>query len=303
MNYLLIFILFCASSTHAFFKYDRAILHGQKNNWTESTNLLKRALIEHPDNPELLYDLGVSSYKNRDHEHALSYFSKAAQSSQASTQLQEQALFNAGNTHAALKQLPEALKAFEEVLVRNPHNSKAAHNKDIVKKMLEEQKQQEQNQDKKNNDDKKDNKQEPQEKDQSDKDPEKKKQNKQNNNEQKDNQKSEPETKNEQSQDQKKSDEQQKNDAQEKEQREQEKQQSNKQNKDTKDQQQKTKKDTGGATDASAEQQKETADQHLTPAMAGMLDEREKKDAQLNKQLMRAMAGSRGGADHDEHYW
>jgi hypothetical protein len=38
--------------------------------------------------------------------------------------------------------------------------------------------------------------------------------------------------------------------------------------------------------------------------MAGMLDEREKKDAQLNKQLMRAMVGSRtGGADHDEHYW
>ena len=155
MNYLLLLVMFHGSCIHAFLNYDRAIWHGQKNNWAQSSDLLKRELIEQPDNPELLYDLGVSSYKNGDHEHALSYFSKAAQSSKASQQLQEQALFNAGNTHVALKQLQEALESFEQVVARNPNNTKAAHNKEIVKKMLEEQKQQQQNQDKKNNEDKK----------------------------------------------------------------------------------------------------------------------------------------------------
>ncbi len=291
MNYLLLLILFHGSCIHAFFNYDRAIVQGQKNNWSKSADLLKHELVQQPDNPELLYDLGVSSYKNGDHEHALSYFSKAAQSSKASKQLQEQALFNAGNTHVALKQLQEALQSFEQVVKLNPNNAKAAHNKEIVKKMLEEQKQQQQDQDKKNNEDKKGKKQEQQKKDQSDKDPDNKEQNEQNNKEQKENEKSEPDTKNDQSKDQKKSEEQQKSDSSQKTEQDKEKQQSNASDKKSQEQQKQ-------------ESKKGTADQHLTPAMAGMLDEREKKDAQLNKQLMRAMAGSRtGGADHDEHYW
>lgn len=296
MKYLRIYFLIALPTfSWAFLNYDRAIVAGQKNNWTASAELLKKELIENPESAQLLYDTGVSSYKNGDYDYALSYFLKASETPNAPALLQEQALFNAGNTQVALKQLENALASFEKVLERNPQNAKATHNKEMVKKMLEEQKQQQQQNQKndQNKDEQKDKKEQKQKNDQKD------------NNEQNKQEQNKEQQHNNQSDKQKKNDDEQK-DKKEQEQRSEEEKQTNddKQNIDQQKKDIQQKSDTQNNAQSAPKEQQSHQEEQLTPSMARMLDEREKKDAQLNKQLMRAMAGAQpAGADHHEHYW
>lgn len=288
MNYLgIYFLIMLPALSSAFLNYDRAIVAGQKNNWAASAELLKTELIQNPESAQLLYDTGVSSYKNGDYDYALSYFLKASESAQAPALLQEQALFNAGNTQVALKQLENALNTFEKVLEKNPKNAKAAHNKEIVKKMLEEQKQQEQqDQNKDTNKNEKQDKKENNEQNQKEQNKDQQQENKDQKNDQKKNDSSEKEKK---EQEQKF----------EQEKQSQENKQSSDQKKDAQEQS-----ETQNRAQSSPKEEQSNPEQQLSPNMARMLDEREKKDAQLNKQLMRVMAGAQNaGADHHEHYW
>lgn len=286
MNYLgIYFLIMLPALSSAFLNYDRAIVAGQKNNWAASAELLKTELIQNPESAQLLYDTGVSSYKNGDYDYALSYFLKASESSQAPALLQEQALFNAGNTQVALKQLENALNTFEKVLEKNPKNAKASHNKEIVKKMLEEQKQQ-QDQNKDTNKNEKQDKKENNEQNQKEQNKDQQQENKDQKNDQKKNDSSEKEKK---EQEQKF----------EQEKQSQENKQSSDQKKDAQEQS-----ETQNRAQSSPKEEQSNPEQQLSPNMARMLDEREKKDAQLNKQLMRVMAGAQNaGADHHEHYW
>ena len=145
---IIVILLKTTFFTQAIFDYDRAILQSQKGNWQESTQQLKKVLAEQPDRPDILYDSGVSAYKNNEFDKALTYFNKAAQEINAPQALREQAYFNAGNAHVSLKQLQEAIDAYDKVLALNPDHEKAKHNKEVVKKMLEKQKQEQKDQEK-----------------------------------------------------------------------------------------------------------------------------------------------------------
>lgn len=298
-NSLFVFMLILSLQMDGFLPYDRAIVQGQKGNWQSSTDLLKQELSKNHNDPQVLYDTGVSSYKNGDYEHAVSYFLKAADSSQAPTTLQEQALFNAGNAHVSLKQLEQAISTFERVLALNPHNAKAAHNKEVVKKMLEEQKrQQQQKQDTKEDSPKEDSDQQ-QKNDQSshDKNKEDQKTDKQDAQNQADNKKEEDNKSKSQSSEQRNKD------AQE-EQKQSSQEQSKKAQNETSQVRKEKEQQSQSASAQDAPTKDEKPEQQMSATTARLLDEREKKDAQLNKQLMRMMVGSQNaGADHNEHYW
>lgn len=296
-------VLLWMNNSFGWFNYDRAIIHGQNDKWIESKELLKNELIKKPENAGLLYDAGVSSYKSGEYDKALSYFNKTAQHTNSSKSLQEQAYFNTGNTHVQLKQLQEAIDAYDQALALNPENERAAHNKEVVKKMLEQQKQQEQKQDKKDQQDKnkekenKENQQQDQNQEQQkDKKEEEQKQQQPSQDQEKQEKESQQNKSQEQQQEQKSSEE--KKQQQSKQQQEQEKKEAQEK------QQQESQKNDGSAANAEQKQQKENDEQKLSPALARVLENQEKKDAQLNKQMMKAMAGAQaGGSGHDEHYW
>ena len=190
---MMLVILFClfTINLHGLFDYDRAILKGNNNDWNSSKELMKKVLVDNPESPTILYDAGVSSFKAGDYEQALSYFTKAEQKS-TDRILQEQSLCNAGNSLVKLKKLPEALATYDKVLDLNPNNERALHNKEIVKKMMEQEKQQQQQKNKENNQDKKNQeKDQNQEEDQEKKSSEQQKKEQEQNQEQKNNQQSE----------------------------------------------------------------------------------------------------------------
>jgi Ca-activated chloride channel family protein len=142
-------------------KYSTAAHDAQKGKWQEASENINQLLINHYDRADILYDAGVAAYHNERFAVALTHFDRALQKTQDKT-LQERIHFNKGNTHVALKELPQAIQDYQTVLSSNPDNKQARHNLEIVKKMLEQQKQKQQDQDEKNKDNSKDDKKEDQ---------------------------------------------------------------------------------------------------------------------------------------------
>ena len=295
-----------SSTTHALFNYDRAIILGQKGNWQQSSNLLKNSIIQNPDRADIVYDLGVSTYKNAEHDKALAYFNQAAHISH-DRPLKEQALFNAGNAHVQLKQLHEAITKYDEVLSLNPEHVKAKHNKEVVKKMLEQQsaddkskadkQKQNQQKDEKDTEQNKNNQQDEQKK-QDNKDSDQQ-QDKQNNKKDQDKQDQNPKNQDQkkqeqQSQQDKKQEQQKESDGQ----REKQPQSSGQEQSSLRDKASADKQQSGAPENPQAGNE-----QKLTPALARILQEHEKKDADLNKKMIKAMAGTQKGSTHGNNCW
>src|SRR5437762_10717456 len=90
----LLMIISCINDTvYPIFDHDRAVFAGQQGQWDKAYADLKVLLIDKSDDPSVLYDLGVVSYKMEDYEHAQSYFDAAAHNNSASNLLKERAYF------------------------------------------------------------------------------------------------------------------------------------------------------------------------------------------------------------------
>lgn len=308
--------------------YDAAVARGQSGNWTTAKQQLTTLLAEEPDRADILYDTGVASYKLGEHEKALAYFNKAAEQGNQDKNLQEQIHFNAGNAHVQLKQLQEAIDAYDRVLALNPTHERAKHNKEIVKKML---KQEKQDKNKKKKQDKKDKKDEQEQNDQ-DQSENKDEQNQNNDQKEKDDQQSSGKK---QSQQDGQKDEQEQNggdqdkneqdksgkeksrdmkpqDKKGTEQASHESSSQNKEKKEDKGQQEKSSsqnqqqmaQQSGKEKDAYKEEgDKDQLGSPLDARTARLLAQQEKKDAQLNKQLIKAMVGTKGGPRNEYNNW
>ena len=165
-----------ASSSGAMRKYEA----GQyKDAYAEYNRLLNRR----PDDVRLQYNAGAAAYQAKKYDAAAKHFSSAVTS--PDLQLQEQALYNLGNSFYRLGEEETALdkksqtweqaaKQFESALKLNPKDADAQFNLEMVKKKLEELKQQQQknqdNKDKKDDQKKDDQDQKDQQKNQDKKD-------------------------------------------------------------------------------------------------------------------------------------
>lgn len=150
---IIIFVLLIASCSckGEWFTYDRAIYDAQRQDWAGSLERLNASLIDHPDDPSLLYDTGVVSYKSANYKQAQDYFKRAAQSKVIEKPLQEQAYFNLGNSCCALQEYKDAISAYEQALNIDPTDERVQHNLKKARELLaaQQQKEKEQEQQKK----------------------------------------------------------------------------------------------------------------------------------------------------------
>jgi Ca-activated chloride channel family protein len=318
MKRWLLLVILMPVSLHALFTYDRMIARAQKGDFQSARQGLTQLMVEQPDRPDLLYDTAVAAYKEKDFAKAFHYFQKVSNAECANPLLPEEAAFNAGNAAVQQNKLEDALHYYQKTLEMNPDNEKAKHNRDIVKKMLEQQKQQKKQQKKdqnKNQDDKKD-----QEKSENSDDNKEKQEESSDKNQQDQSSKdqSSPESSGQQPRENQSSDDDPQH--QEKQQESSHKSEHDKQQEsarsDQLDKQREQKNKTiAQSTDGQSEQEKKLPAQtlqqkkeqkllaQLDPAMCRFLESQEKKDAQVNKQLMRAMVGTKGGVSHEDHNW
>jgi Ca-activated chloride channel family protein len=310
-------------TSYSIFDYDKAVHAGQQGKWDQASAQLQSLLIDKSDDPSLVYDLGVASYKMEDYDHAYSYFDVAASSSDAPTLLKERAHFNAGNAALKQKKIDEAISQYERALTLNAENERTQHNLAIAKKMKkqEEQEKQQENNKQKNN----------QQKDKDQKQNKDQQKNQQNNNQQnKDDQDKDGQDNDDQSGDngdQKEENQKQDDQRNQKDKSKQDQEQNNEQQKkdDSRDQSDQAKKeeqkqadkqknkDVGNEKqDKQGEQQSAGGNEkngdkdsieNVEPWLANILKSREKDDAALNKKMIRATVEKQLVGQHGQNCW
>lgn len=138
----------------------------QSKNFKKSEKEYAKLLADNSYDAQTNYNVGVSLYKQQQFQEAQQYFNRAAIHALEKSDLQQQAIFNQANSLVQLQKLQDAIEKYEQLLKINPEHEAARKNLEIVKQMLEQQKQQEKNDEKKNKKDKNKNNQEQKNKDQ-----------------------------------------------------------------------------------------------------------------------------------------
>lgn len=129
------------------FAYDRATYGAQNGQWKDAHEALNSILVNAPDSADVLYDAGVAAYNLKNYSQAAVYFSRAAECAPDNA-LKIRAYFNAGNASVADKKLAAALNQYNNVLDLDKTHEYARHNYDRVKQMIEDQKKEEEQQQK-----------------------------------------------------------------------------------------------------------------------------------------------------------
>lgn len=282
-----------APSAYGWFEHDRAISAGQRHEWDKACQLLETVAVHNPDKCEIMYDAGVAAYKAGNFEHAQNYFNAATTCASTNTQDQAEAFFNMGNSYAQATKLQDAVNAYEKALTLEPNNKKTQENLALVKKLLEQQKKDEKNKNdsKKNDQDKKDDEQKQQQDTQE--------QDSQNG----DGDAGQQGQQAEGNKDQQKNDQQKPgNDGDKKNDKKSSQSAKNEENSDARNDQKNQ--DAGKKEDAADKPESGHNDgPQLDPRLAELLKEREKKDAQGNKQMIKSTVGKHMVSNHGQNCW
>ena len=123
--------------------FSRATFAAQQEKWDEAQALMQSLLVDNPDRYDLLYDLGVASFKQKEFEQARAYFQKVVEGDHAFSDLKRKARFNLANTFVELKKLDNAIAQYKAIVKNFPDDTRAKHNLKLVERASEEQKKQE----------------------------------------------------------------------------------------------------------------------------------------------------------------
>ena len=93
----------------------------------EAVNLYKQALIEEPDNPRIIYNLGNAKYKTDDTDGAISAFKNSVEQSKDAN-FKAKANNNLGLAFIKAGKLEEAIRAFKEALTIIPDDKECREN-------------------------------------------------------------------------------------------------------------------------------------------------------------------------------
>ncbi|BHH85667.1 VWA domain-containing protein [Desulforhopalus sp. 52FAK] len=113
----------------------------------------RQQLESTPDSPELLYNYGVSSYKNNMYDDAIQAFNSALSSEDL--ELQKKTYFNLGNSHfqkgvesrqgnpqATVEEWKQAISQMDSVIQLSPDDERAKNNREVIQKQLDQLEQQ-----------------------------------------------------------------------------------------------------------------------------------------------------------------
>jgi len=147
----------------------------EREDYSGAAREFSQQLKLQPKSPELHFNRGSAAYKTGNLDEALAAFSQAVTS--PDPQLRTRAAYNIGNTlfqrgvghaekPAKIQEWKNALQHYEDALRTEPKNADAAHNRDVVRKLLEELEKEPPKQDEQKKDEQKKKDQEQQPKDQ-----------------------------------------------------------------------------------------------------------------------------------------
>ncbi len=150
----MVFLLLWSAPVHAANPLKEGIDAYNQGAYDKALKLFIDAQLDHPDRPDILYNIGNAYYHTGDYEAAAKSYKEALKSE--NKLLQQKAHYNLGNTDFRKKQYEDALKNYEKALELNPDDIQARQNLDYVKKFMEQVKKQQNQQQKSDKNSKKD---------------------------------------------------------------------------------------------------------------------------------------------------
>ncbi|MBP6869659.1 hypothetical protein KBC04_02150 [Candidatus Babeliales bacterium] len=156
MKLLFLFLFFCSNCfagsfdwlSHINFSKKRdAVCAYYEKDYDEALAHFHDLMHKNPYDAELNYNVGDVLYRQNKYHDAQAAFFRAADQAKSLSKLQEQALFNAGNSSYQIEEWLQAVQAFEQVLKINEKNESARHNLQLALYKLKEQQMQDKLQD------------------------------------------------------------------------------------------------------------------------------------------------------------
>jgi Ca-activated chloride channel family protein len=142
----MVFLLFGSMPVHAGNPLKEGIDAYNQGAYDKALKLFIDAQLDHPDRPDILYNIGNAYYHTGDYEAAAKNYKEALKTE--NKLLQQKAHYNLGNADFRKKKYEDALKNYEDALKLNPDDIQARQNLEFVKRVMEQSKEQ-QNQEQK----------------------------------------------------------------------------------------------------------------------------------------------------------
>jgi len=118
--------------------------HYEKQEFNLAEEKFSQANQKQPGNPELIYNLANSHYKNGNYQQALQAYSQVA-SSASENALKHKSIYNTGNSLFNLGKLEDAANAYKQSLEIAPNDMDAKFNLEFVLREMKKQQQKKQN--------------------------------------------------------------------------------------------------------------------------------------------------------------
>lgn len=142
----MVFLLFGSMPVHAGNPLKEGIDAYNQGAYDKALKLFIDAQLDHPDRPDILYNIGNAYYHTGDYEAAAKNYKEALKTE--NKLLQQKAHYNLGNADFRKNKYEDALKNYEDALKLNPDDIQAKQNLEFVKRVMEQSKEQ-QNQEQK----------------------------------------------------------------------------------------------------------------------------------------------------------
>ena len=134
----MVFLLFGNMPVHAGNPLKEGIDAYNQGDYDKALKLFIDAQLDHPDRPDILYNIGNAYYHTGDYEAAAKNYKEALKTE--NKLLQQKAHYNLGNAGFRNKNYEDALKNYEDALKLNPDDIQAKQNLEFVKRVMEQSK-------------------------------------------------------------------------------------------------------------------------------------------------------------------
>ena len=112
------------------------VTHYNREEFDQAASKFEASRTEHPENPEVTYNLGNSQYRLGRYEEAVDAFKKAL-TNQTDPALQQKTYYNMGNAYYRMGYLEEAIDSYKQSLKLKPTDLESKFNLEWTRKQLE----------------------------------------------------------------------------------------------------------------------------------------------------------------------
>lgn len=128
----------------------KAYVAYEDKNFATAESVYAQSLEQDPYDAVMNYNLGTALYKQKKFIEAKNHFERSVKKSCEKSLLQEQSLFNLGNSFMQLAEYQSAIDVYEKALEIHADNERTQKNLELARSLLEEQKRKEEEQKKQN---------------------------------------------------------------------------------------------------------------------------------------------------------